>query len=174
MICIGMTVLGSLVQIVYYPHYAAPATAAIMIVLVQSFRHLRLYRLSTMPVGRFLSRAIPVTAFMLLLGSEGARLWRQETPEQTQPVNARRDKLEAGLRVRSLHRNVIIVRYTGNQSPHEEWVYNRADIDAAEVVWAHDMGAQENRKLLEYFKDRSVWLLEPDRAPEQLKPYVEQ
>jgi hypothetical protein len=174
MICIGMTVLGSLVQIVYYPHYAAPATAAIMIVLVQSFRHLRLYRLSTMPVGRFLSRAIPVTAFMLLLGSEGARLWRQETPEQTQPVNARRDKLEAGLRVRSLHRNVIIVRYTGNQSPHEEWVYNRADIDAAEVVWAHDMGALENRKLLEYFKDRSVWLLEPDRAPEQLKPYVEQ
>lgn len=172
-ICIGMTMLGSLVQIVYYPHYAAPATAAVMIVLVQSFRHLRLVQVDQVPFGRFLSRAIPATAFLLLLGSEGARLWRQETPEQTQPVNARRDKLEAGLRERSVRRNVIIVRYTGNQSPHEEWVYNRADIDAAEVVWAHDMGAQEDRKLVDYFKDRSIWLLEPDRDPERLEPYVE-
>jgi len=173
MICIGFAILGSLVQIVYYPHYAAPATAAIMIVLVQSFRHLRLYQFGTIPLGRFLSRAIPAAAFLLLLGSEGARLWRQETPEQTQPVNARRDKLEARLRESSLRRNVIIVRYTGNQSPHEEWVYNRADIDAAEVVWAHEMGTQEDRKLVDYFKDRSIWLLEPDRDPERLEPYLE-
>src|SRR5439155_16542318 len=93
--------------------------------------------------------------------------------EETQPVNARRDKLEDDLRERSSRRNVIVVRYTGNQSPHEEWVYNRADIDAAEVVWAHDMGTLENRKLVEYFKDRSIWLLEPDRDPERLEPYIE-
>jgi hypothetical protein len=170
-ICIAAALLGSLVQIVYYPHYAAPATAAILIVLVQSFRHLRLYRFAGKPVGRFLSRAIPSVACLVLLGSEGARLWRQEKIEQSQPVNARRDKLEAALRERSSRRNVIIVRYSGNQNPHEEWVYNRADIDAAEVVWAHDMGAQENRKLLEYFKDRSIWLFDPDRDPEQMQLY---
>lgn len=173
MICIGIVAVGSLLQIVYYPHYAAPATAAIIILLVQSFRHLRLCQFEGRPVGRFLVRTIPAAAFLLLIGSEGARLWQQETLEQTQPVNARRDKLEAGLRERSLRRKVIIVRYTGNQIPHEEWVYNRADIDAAEVVWAHDMGPQENRKLVEYFKDRSVWLLEPDRDPERLEPYIE-
>ena len=63
------------------------------------------------------------------------------------------------------------MRYTGHQNPHEEWVYNRADIDRQQVVWAQDMGAEENRKLTEYFKDRSIWLLEPDRNPEGLTPY---
>ena len=33
---------------------------------------------------------------------------------------------------------------------HEKWVYNRADIDRAEIVWARDMGSR-NRELLEYF-----------------------
>lgn len=174
MICIGIAALGSLLQIVYYAHYAAPVAAAIIIVLVQSFRHLRRCHVGRGHMGGFLVRAIPAAAFLLLVGSQGATLWRQEPIEQTQPVNARRDKLEAGLRERSSRAKLIIVRYTGNQIPHEEWVYNRADIDRAEVVWAHDMGPQENRKLVEYFKDRSIWMLEPDRDPERLEPYGEQ
>jgi hypothetical protein len=164
-------VLGSYLQVVYYPHYAAPAAAAAMILVVQSFRHLRQWRIAGKPVGRFLCRVAPFAAFLLVLGAEGARIYRQEIPEQTQPVNARRDKLEQVLRDRAGGRHVIVVRYTGKQVPHEEWVYNRADIDAAEVVWAHDMGSNENRKLQAYFKDRSIWLLEPDIDPERLGPY---
>ncbi len=52
-----------------------------------------------------------------------------------------------------------------------EWVYNRADIDAAKVVWARDMSPAENRELLDYFRDRRAWLVEADAAPPKVTPY---
>ena len=42
---------------------------------------------------------------------------------------------------------------------YREWVYNEANIDGAKVVWAREMDTAHNRKLLEYFADRCVWLL---------------
>ena len=33
------------------------------------------------------------------------------------------------------------------------------------------MGRAENRELSEYFKDRNVWMLEPDRKPLKLVRY---
>jgi hypothetical protein len=70
-------------------------------------------------------------------------------------------------------RHLIIVRYSGGLRPIEEWVYNGADIDGAPVVWAHDLGAIENRRLLAYFHDREVWLFQPNIDPEWIGPYRE-
>jgi hypothetical protein len=66
---------------------------------------------------------------------------------------------------------LVFVRYYPQHIFQDEWVYNRADIDAADVVWAHDMGPVENRKLLDYFKNRTAWLLLPDVDPESPSPY---
>ncbi len=167
LICMAAVVCGSFLQVVYYAHYAAPAAVVVILLLMQGLRHLRLMG----GVGLALARAIPAAALMVMLGSQAGRLYRQETPEQTQPVNARRDKLEERLRSEGGGRHVILVRYTGRQSPHEEWVYNRADIDAANVVWAHDMGSAKNGELIRYFRGRRIWLLEPDKYPEQLSRY---
>jgi hypothetical protein len=68
-------------------------------------------------------------------------------------------------------RHLIIVRYSEEWRPTEEWVYNGADIDGAEVVWAHDLGPQENRRLIAYFHDREVWLFQPNIDPEWIEPY---
>jgi hypothetical protein len=171
LIATGLLVLGSLVEIVYYTHYASPAAAALFLLLVQSFRHLRQVRINGKPAGRFLSRAVPALVMLGWLGSTANGIWHHETPDQVQPVNSLRPKLESWVAAASPLRNVIIVRYTGHQMPHEEWVYNRADIDAQDVVWAHAMGAEENRKLVQYYKDRSIWLLEPDIDPNKVEPY---
>jgi len=65
--------------------------------------------------------------------------------------------------------HVVLVRYSTMHSPHEEWVYNAADIDNSKVVWAREMTATENQKLLQYFQGRSFWLIAPDEDPSHLQ-----
>jgi hypothetical protein len=33
------------------------------------------------------------------------------------------------------------------------------------------MGGERNQELIGYFKDRHVWLVEPDKIPPQVSPY---
>lgn len=72
---------------------------------------------------------------------------------------------------RDAARHVVIVRYSPEHNIHFEWVYNLADIDGAPVVWARDCGVQDNQALLDYYSDRKIWLLQPDRSPLELVPY---
>jgi hypothetical protein len=66
---------------------------------------------------------------------------------------------------------LVFVRYSPLHIFQDEWVYNRADIDASRIVWARDLGAEEDEELRRYYPDRSVWLLEPDARPLRLSPY---
>jgi len=170
LMCVMAALAGSLIEVRYYQHYAGPVTTALLIVAVQTFRHLRHWKPGGQPVGRFLSRALPVLAIASAVAAQGLVILRQEPPENSQPRNARRDELARLLQDQD-GQHVILVRYTGSQSPHEEWVYNTADIDAQDVIWAHDLGSAENAPLLEYYKDRKIWLLQPDINFLRLDPY---
>jgi len=66
---------------------------------------------------------------------------------------------------------LIFVHYSSTHIFQEEWVYNQADIDNARIVWARDLGPDENEKLRAYYSDRQVYLLEPDFRPPRLHPY---
>lgn len=56
-------------------------------------------------------------------------------------------------------KSLVFVRYGASHHYHHEWVYNRADIDGAKVVWARSMGEARDRELAQYFADRTVWTL---------------
>ena len=66
--------------------------------------------------------------------------------------------------------HLVFVRY-GPQHMFHEWIHNAADIDAADVVWAADLGDTENQKLIRYYGTRRVWLVEPDARPPVIEPY---
>jgi hypothetical protein len=51
-----------------------------------------------------------------------------------------------------------------------QWIYNDADIDASRIVWARDLGPLENTKLVDYFKGRDVWRVDPNVVNPQAVP----
>src|SRR5207244_3990645 len=62
----GAVVLaGILPNAFMVPHYAAPVTGLLFVLLVQAMRHLRVWRPGRQPVGAFLVRAIPALAMLL-------------------------------------------------------------------------------------------------------------
>jgi hypothetical protein len=56
----------------------------------------------------------------------------------------------------------VLVRYSPVHSSLDEWVYNAPDIDGTKVIWAREMDVRDNCELIHYYKDRHVWLVQPD------------
>jgi hypothetical protein len=152
------------------PDYFAPATCALYLVLVQGMRLLWNWSPAGRPLGKDLVRAIPVLACAMIV----LRLTAVALHVPIEPAWPR-GNLERAMIVGQLQRlprrQLVIVVYSTTHNLHEEWVYNEADIDAAKVVWARDMGIETNQELLSYFKDRQVWRVNADASPPQLESY---
>jgi hypothetical protein len=145
------------------PHYLAPATALIFAIVVQTSRRLRVWRPGGQPAGACLVRVVLCMCVVLFLTQAG---WEAASPTADLP----RTRVQHFLTTQP-GRQLAIVRYGPGHDSRNEWVYNAADIDASQVVWARDMSAADNRELLDYYKDRKVWIVEPDQTPPKVLPY---
>jgi hypothetical protein len=63
------------------------------------------------------------------------------------------------------------VKAKDNPNDFLQWIYNAADIDGSPVVWARDLGPEQNRALMDYFRGRMVWLVDPNVQPARITPY---
>lgn len=159
----------------FRPHYAAPCTAALYALVLQGARGVRLWKWRGLASGRLLVRAIPVVALLMVAvrlsaASWGLRLqaWPPDWSVTTPSGAARAQVLER------LHeipdRFLLIVRYRPGHPTWNEWVYNEADIDNAQVVWARELPGGED-PLIAYFRGRTVLVIEPDANPIAIHPY---
>jgi hypothetical protein len=151
------------------PHYAAPVTCVIFALLAQAVRHLRIMKWKARPVGVAMSRAV-VVLLVLSTGVSVARrscdpLWWTCTGDPSRVAVLKQLEDTPG-------KHLIVVRYSDDHNIHDEWVYNGADIDGAKVIWARELDADQNAKLFTYFKDRQIWLVEPDIDNTEIKIYT--
>ena len=151
-----------------FPHYAAPLTCVIFLPLVEAIRHLRTMRFGGRPLGLALSWA----AFFLLVADVGFSVRRHECDPLVWTCQG--DPGRAAIADKLSHtpgKHLVMVRYGNDHNIHDEWVYNGAEIDGAKVLWAREVDAGQNARLFAYFKDRQVWLVEPDEDNTELMPY---
>ncbi len=158
------------------PHYVAPFTCAIYAILLQCMRHLRLWRHEGRQSGLSMVRTIPVVCLLLAglrLCAIPANLSVPRFPAMwygSAPLGLPRAKVVAALE-QFPGPQLAIVRYASGHAPYDDWVYNAADIDSSKVVWARESETGDSLALLQYFRDRTVWLVEPDSIPPGLRPY---
>jgi len=163
-----MGTVGCLALIWSFPHYASPLTCVIFLLLVQAIRHLRTIRLAGRPLGLALSWAI-----FYLLATDVVLSVKNHVCDPLQ-WTCQGDPSRAAI-AKTLSntpgKHLIMVRYEADHNLHDEWVYNGAEIDSAKVLWARELDPAQNAKLFAYFKDRQIWLVEPDSDNTELIPY---
>ena len=137
-----------------YPHYLAPLAGPMVLLLVEALRGLAGLRAGAFPLGR---AAVALLALAHLgLAARTVCVYAEDGPRARWALErqALLEQLQAGE-----GDHLVLVRYPPQHDLHQEWVYNAADIDAARVVWARDLGTEQNRGLLEHFAGRRVWTL---------------
>ncbi len=158
-------IAGLLLETYMMIHYLAPITGLNYFFVSSA---MRLWRWRDKRIGQMASWFVPLLAAVGLVASLSWTITRNDSSAWQ---NQRARLLKQLKQQDGLH--LIIVSYSPTNSTHEEWVYNEADIDGAQVIWARRMDADQNCKLVEYFRDRHIWSLELDGFPSvpKLTPY---
>ncbi len=150
---LGLMTIAMIVIRPFHAHYGAPAAGVLVYVAVFS-----VYRLLTRSSPHV--NAKPYQIFIVLVCllayigvsvKENGYYIGHMLIERRQGI-ARELQKKAG-------KDLVIVSYKPDASVHQEWVYNHANIDDSEIVWAHDLGPKKNREIINYYDDRNVWMV---------------
>jgi len=136
---------------------------------------LRPWIVNGQPLGAALVRASLVLCVLLIgvrvlaaplhLSLDGARTWCSRDFQL-------KDRADLLFTLSRLNKDqLVIIQHSKTRLSAGEWIFNDADIDSSKVIWARDMGPQKNAELISYFKDRQVWLLEPDAGRAKISRY---
>jgi hypothetical protein len=162
--CLLMT--AALLQMTWhYPHYEAPVIGLLLALVVQGMRQWAALRwgglrLGWAVVGLMLGLFLHETWVVAQTGGPSPQTtWQFERAALLE----RLERMEGP--------QLVLVHYRADHDCEAEWVFNAADIDTAKVVWAREMDPARNARLLSYFHDRQVWLLDADAEPTRLTPY---
>jgi hypothetical protein len=166
----------------YQLHYAAACTCLYILVAITGLQRLSTLQIHGRPAGRGAARILLFLCAAHFVFWYGLHLFERsgvsqallpyetwdainhQNPQRRIFVNRELEKIPGQL--------LVFVRYNYPQHPfQDEWVYNRADIDNARIVWARDLGSEEDQKLLGHYPHRMAFVLEPDVRPPQLSSY---
>jgi hypothetical protein len=165
---LGVSIGGLLLEKTSLPHYFAPSAGLVLALVMLGAQYMRV---------RWGGSVLAIFAALFFINA-AFYVVRYPNPYANRQFAAHR----LGV-VRRLEQDrpgglshLVFVRYAPDHNVLEEWVYNRADIDASAIVWARDMGDAGNRELLDYYdarkQGRQAWLLEADLPDPQPTAYA--
>ena len=170
-----------MIGIFLIPHYLAPFTVVFYALGLQAMRHLRFWKLEGKPAGLTLARltvAICIATAGLRVFAEPLHLTPTEWPGGewifwwNGPGHFGTERAQIVAQLEQLPGpQLAIVRYSPKHYPLDEWVCNAADIDGSKLIWAREMDGASNLELMRYYKNRKVWLVQPDLTEGILTPY---
>jgi hypothetical protein len=138
-------------------HYLAPFVGGLNVLLLQGMRHLWVSRWGRCVVGA------------VVLACLGGFLQQVVSPRVPYPYPG---DLKRARILRQLEgtagQHLVLVHYGAEHDVLQEWVYNRADIDRAKVVWAREMSPAADQELKDYFRGRKIWVVDADEAEPRL------
>jgi hypothetical protein len=181
-IVVGVLLLALTAETFHFEHYLAPAWAAFALMIAVWAARAWNLRIRKQPVGIALV-LLALTSPAIIELVPRLSLLMQRSPRSLSSDNRNMPAPRYGLgqrdpliqRLSTLdQRQLVIVRYPSPEwKAGQEWVYNGADIDSQQVVFAHDLGTEQDRALLGYYPDRTAWLLTCDSVSGQVKiePY---
>jgi hypothetical protein len=155
--------LGVLVNTWDFSQYWSPGFGLFVLAIMLGFDRLRHLPSRWKASGLYLSRALPVGAAVLTAVPAVALYAGSSKPLPETFVRsccivhtqAPRQMVVQQL-VDSPGRDLVIVRHRPDDPSSLTLVANEPDIDASEIVWAHDLGAA-NQRLFDRYPDRRVW-----------------
>lgn len=165
----AVSIAGTAVVTFFIPHYVAVVTAIIIGLALQGMRHLRVWRPGGRPIGLALVGALvwcPASRWSQCTHGSGPQ--RPGSPRIHRPAasaNSDQARRFAGpaLGYRAL--------------PTAPRPVARMDLERRrhrriKVVWARDMGSEQNDELIRYYKERRVWVVEVDDRTAKLEVYL--
>lgn len=174
-IIFGLTILPMSLEVWTFPHYLAPAMGLVVTIAVRSLSSC--YDLSRatgekpwfvgLAIGLALSGpTIDSVGYAVRANKDGVA-WNLPDPTPVKYSLRPQEVIEEKLR-RAGGQHVVFVRYSPSHNVHDEWVYNSPDIDAQPVIWARDRG-KANQELMDYYRGRTFWVVDPDAPENQLQ-----
>ena len=155
---VGVALLAMSQTLYLHPHYFAPLTGLMWFLTIVGARAFASWKLGATRRPWIACALLLVAALAPTAGAMKRGPWRPRRSLVESQVAA-----EAG-------RQLVIVHFGADIDFHESWIYNAADVDTSQVVWARSLGQDADDRLLRYYADRHAWHLFVDRKSIHLVP----
>jgi hypothetical protein len=163
-------------------HYLAAVTCLFVLVSITGLQQLSRITIRDNPVGQQITLVLTALCLAEFTGWYALHLFespslypilRYETWDAINHQNPQR-RIQVARQLAEIKGPLLVfVRYSPRHIYQNEWVWNNADIDDARIVYARDLGPEEDQKLIRYYPNRQVLLLDPDAYIPQISAYNE-
>jgi hypothetical protein len=153
---LSAAVVGLCIQAYLLPHYLAPISVVLVGLTVVALR----YACAVSIWGRRFGLPL-VLAGLFSIGYGAKTAISNYLVDQREGFIPARQAVIQRLQAQS-GSHLVFVRYTPQHDIQREWVYNHADIDKSQIIWARFYTEESRRALMRYYKNRSAWVLNAD------------